>query len=341
MVEESILDNGMSILTTTTLCTVLFTVLVAFLLFLLQSIIDFISSKTSSLRDTFMEDISKNNGHDNTPSSMDLSSFMTMCSMLCRRNNVVDDDELFKEPPPKEDCPICFLPMPYSIGISGVDISYQPCCGKMMCVGCMVATGEEMKKGSMKVCCPFCRIPLQLESDDEYINQIKNRMKVGDGNAFYKLGLEYLEGTMLGISYSKKHEMEEVFDLWKQGAEHGSVRAHYQVSNAYMFGKGVEKDREKAIYHAQLAAIGGHEISRHNLGVAEGKLGNYHRAYKHCIIAAKSGMDESLKKVGDGYKAGYVTKDEYATTLRAYQQTRDAMKSEQRARAEPLITCKR
>ena len=97
--------------------------------------------------------------------------------------------------------------------------------------------------------------------------------------------------------------------------------------------EGVEKDREKAIYHAQLAAIGGHEISRHNLGVAEGKLGNYHRAYKHCIIAAKSGMDESLKKVGDGYKAGYVTKDEYATTLRAYQQTRDAMKSEQRARA--------
>lgn len=171
MVEESILDYGLSVLTTTTLYTVQFTVLVAFLLLLLQSITDFISSQTSSLRDTFMEDISKSNGHDNTPSSMDLSSFMTMCSMLCKRNNVVDDDELFQEPPPKEDCPICFLPMPYSIGISGVDISYQPCCGKMMCVGCMVATGEEMKKGSMKVCCPFCRIPLQLESDDEYINQ--------------------------------------------------------------------------------------------------------------------------------------------------------------------------
>ena len=30
---------------------------------------------------------------------------------------VISDDELFKEPPPKEDCPICFLPMSHSSGI--------------------------------------------------------------------------------------------------------------------------------------------------------------------------------------------------------------------------------
>jgi len=57
------------------------------------------------------------------------------------------------------------------------------------------------------------------------------------------------------------------------------------------------------------------------------------RAMKHFIIGARSGFDESLKAVGEGYKAGQVTKDEYANTLRAYQDSREDMKSEPRARA--------
>ena len=36
------------------------------------------------------------------------------------------------------------------------------------------------------------------------------------------------------------------------------------------------------------------------------------RAMKHFIIAAKSGFGDSLKEVGDGCKAGHVTKAEYA-----------------------------
>ena len=39
---------------------------------------------------------------------------------------------------------------------------------------------------------------------------------------------------------------------------------------------------------------------------------------KHFMIAAKAGFDLSLKEVGEGYKRGHVTKDEYAQTLRAY-----------------------
>ena len=46
---------------------------------------------------------------------------------------VISDDDLFKDPPPKEDCPICFLPMPYAIGGFGVQTKYQPCCGKILC----------------------------------------------------------------------------------------------------------------------------------------------------------------------------------------------------------------
>lgn len=63
-------------------------------------------------------------------------------------------------------------------------------------------------------------------------------------------------------------------------------------------------------------------------------FGNMDRAMKHFMIAARSGMDVSLKEVGEGYKAGHVTKDEYASTLRVYKDAVDEMKSEQRTKAE-------
>jgi hypothetical protein len=72
------------------------------------------------------------------------------------------DEALFKDPPAKEDCPICFLPMPIFLlscislppaTISSVPINdfakankelaneatdlYFPCCGKSICAGCI------------------------------------------------------------------------------------------------------------------------------------------------------------------------------------------------------------
>ena len=90
---------------------------------------------------------------------------------------------------------------------------------------------------------------------------------------------------------------------------------------------------KKALYHYELAAMGGHEAARHNLGAMEGQKGNVERAYKHYMIAARSGYDDSLKNVGLGYKHGHVTKDEYANALRAFKDAQDEMKSEQRTKA--------
>ena len=55
-----------------------------------------------------------------------------------------DDDELFKESPPKEDCSICMLPMPFSEGGCGVRILYQPC--SVVCVSVMDVFFKPMKK---------------------------------------------------------------------------------------------------------------------------------------------------------------------------------------------------
>ena len=58
---------------------------------------------------------------------------------------------------------------------------------------------------------------------------------------------------------------------------------------------------------------------------------------KHFMIAANSGCDKSLKSVGEGYKEGLVTKDEYTMTLRAYKDSMDEMKSDQRTKAEAKL----
>lgn len=54
------------------------------------------------------------------------------------------------------------------------------------------------------------------------------------------------------------------------------------------------------------------------------------RAYTHFTIAAKGGHDESLKKTKQGYLEGFVTKDEFAETLRAYQKTISARSTKHR-----------
>ena len=67
-----------------------------------------------------------------------------------------NDDKLFQDPPPKEDCAICMLPLPYSNNIDGFKKTYQPCCGKILCDGCKVEALEKMRKGELKQCCPYC-----------------------------------------------------------------------------------------------------------------------------------------------------------------------------------------
>ena len=104
------------------------------------------------------------------------------------------------------------------------------------------------------------------------------------------------------------------------------------MPNAYYHGEGVEEDIEKSTHHYKLAAIGGHEAARHNLGVLEINKGRKKIAYKHFMIAARCGYNQSLECVKDGFIRGIVTKDEYASTLRAYQCSCE-MKSDERAKA--------
>jgi len=243
---------------------------------------------------------------------------------------VISDNELFKDPPPKEECPICLLPMPHASGACGVYKGYQPCCGKRICVGCMHGAKDEMNKGNIKGCCPFCRKPIG-GSGEEYLERCKKRMMANDIYAINMLGETYGNGF-----HGTPQNYIKALEFWFQAAKLGSLDAHNSIANAYFNGDGIDKDKEKAIHHWEIAAIGGHEPARHNLAIYEGYKGQHERAMKHFMIAAKSGYD-SLKEVGEGYKRGDVSKDEYAMTLRAYKDSMDEMKSDHRTKAEAAM----
>ena len=246
----------------------------------------------------------------------------------------VSDDELFQDPPPKEDCPICMLPIPHDMEVCGVSTQYMACCGKLICRACISATDGEIRQKNIKDWCLFCRKPTTKFSKDgsneEELKRLENRMKLNDAYAFYELSAVYKNGHA-GIPKDKK----KVLELWNRAADLGLCNAHNSLAEAYYRGDhGVKEDVNKAAHHWMLAAIGGHELARHNVGALEKEKGRMDRAMKHFMMAARSGADNSLKQIGLGYKAGHVTKDDYASILRAHKASQDEMKSEQRARAE-------
>ena len=95
----------------------------------------------------------------------------------------------------------------------------------------------------------------------------------------------------------------------------------------------MEVDKEKAKHYYELAAIKGCVSSRYNLGCREALDGNVELAIKHWLMAARAGDKTSLDNVKEGFLKGIVTKDEYASTLRAYHERQKEMKSDARDKA--------
>ena len=239
----------------------------------------------------------------------------TMCQ-TCRENH---EENLFQQPPQKEDCPICFLTLPLLIKGS----VHKSCCGKLVCSGCIHAVhkmDDEQK-------CPFCRVPTPT-SDDEIIEMAKKRVEVDDVKIIRDLGCCYNNGT-----HGLPQDWDKALELWHRAGELGSASAYYSIGNAYWFGEGVERDIEKARHFWEVAAMGGEAYARYNLADLEEDAGNMDRALKHYMIAVGCGDDESLKRIREFYTNGHATKDDYAKALRAYQTYVDGIKSAQRDEA--------
>ena len=233
------------------------------------------------------------------------------------------DEELFKQPPPKEDCPICMLPLPSLCR----GFKYNSCCGKIICSGCIYAVAIRDKEDK----CPFCRTPVP-NSDEEMIKQYNKRMEVDNDEAIYNLACCYDDG-MHGLP--KDHA--KALELWHRAAGLGNALAYCNIGVAYHAGNGVERDEKKAEYYYELAAMGGDVVSTYNLGIIEHHArSNWERALKHYMIAVEFGYTRSLEEIKQMFMHGYATKDEYAKALRAYQATLVEIKSAQRDEAAAI-----
>ena len=238
----------------------------------------------------------------------------------CRRRAAeMHDEELFKQPPSREECPICFLELPIETCLQ----MYKSCCGKILCYGCALASGEESDDNP----CPFCRKPLS-RTYEEAKKRLDERSELNDPTAIFMLGINYFKGDA-----GFEQDIGKALELLHRAAELGSIGAHGMVGELYCDGDVVQANCKKAEYHLEIAAMAWHLGARYDLGVMEGKRGNHHRSMKHFMISASAGCDDSLKMVQSGYRLGFVTKYDFEKTLRAHKKSRDELKSEWRNKA--------
>ena len=239
-----------------------------------------------------------------------------------RRVAELRDIELFKQLPPRDDCPICFLRLPYL----GSGRRYKSCCGKVICSGCIYAPVYDDQGNAMdNEICPFCRIPTP-ETDEEIIKGLQKRVDAGD--AINQLGSYYSKGI-----YGLPQDHTKALELWKRAAELGYTAAYSNIGVAYDGGEGVEIDKKKSVHYWEQGAIKGCTGSRLALGYIEKNSGNMDRAIKHFMISVADGNNGSLKEIKQLYSQGHAAKDIYTKALRAFQKYLAEIKSSQRDEA--------
>lgn len=268
---------------------------------------------------------------NNEPGTESKETKMDVVVSTLETMNITDDDllvhitdeELFEQPPPKDDCPVCFLSVP----TLATGQKYMSCCGKIVCSGCALAPVYDDQGNAIQTGCPFCRKALPT-SYEENLKRCKNRVKLGDSEALTSLGSFYNNGN-----YGLRQDSVKAVELWRRGAKLGNHQCFHNIGNAYLNGVGVERDMIKAEQYWKLAAIKGDVLSRHNLGKCEEMRGNFDRSIKHHLIATRLGDAESLDKVQAYFMSRLATKDDYQKALSNYQEYLGEIKSAQRDEA--------
>ena len=141
-----------------------------------------------------------------------------------RRVAELHDEALFREPPPREDCPICFIPLQ----IDGRQKAFKSCCGKVICSGCIYAMFDEARGRDGEVgICAFCRTPMAT-SDEEEVKRLNKCSESGNARAFYNLAGCYAAGdTGMPQDFAKANE------LFLRAGELGCAEAYYNLGISY------------------------------------------------------------------------------------------------------------
>lgn len=150
-------------------------------------------------------------------------------------------------------------------------------------------------------------------------------MRVNDARAINNMAGRYRCGST-GLPQDQGKSLE----LTLRAAELGSLDACYNLAVNYRDGVAVEKNTSKERHYLQIAAKGGIVSARFNLGVLEQDRGNFVLAYRHWLICAAGGHKRAMELIGNGFRSGLVTRDEYEKAIRANKKTHDEERSDER-----------
>jgi hypothetical protein len=264
----------------------------------------------------------------------------------------IRDEALFKDPPPKEECPICFLPMPKKLiccislppatilsvpiydfamankGLAAKDMKgYLPCCGKSICKGCIYSYRNS---GNHK--CPFCNAERMGKTDEEQVAELMKRAEANDAASIYVLANSYDNG---GVGLQEDHT--KAMELYARAAELGCSDAQCHLGNICREGGNLKK----AKFHLEAAAMAGHEMARFKLGITEAEYGTLvvtnclkkraaERAAKHWIIGASAGDYDAMHHLRILFDQGAVSREAIDAILIAYNNSCVEIRSEAR-----------
>ena len=244
--------------------------------------------------------------------------------------------------PEREECPICFIMMP----IDARERTFRSCCGVVICNGCIVSQGISSLEGEGNendpideaTTCPFCR-STQPPDDRCGFEEAMELAKNGRPQAIAYIGRITFDGVQ-GVRQDKAKGIR----WFHRASKAGSPTAAYNLGTCYMRGDGIGRNTDKALEYFQLAANRGEVnafLDRTMLFFLQGDVA---KACLNLRKAIMSGVDmdevQQLRTrdlIRVYYAEGYITKQEYAHTLREHEDACDEMKSDERDRAKALF----
>ncbi|EJK76651.1 hypothetical protein THAOC_01579 [Thalassiosira oceanica] len=222
-------------------------------------------------------------------------------------------------------CLLCCLPIALPAPRHS---KFAPCCMKMVCNGCILASRQNENGGA----CPFCRTPTP-DSAAALLALVQKRADAKD-----PVAIELLASAYFDRCYGLQQDIHWAIELWTEAARLGDLGAHFKLGGFYYHGEGVEQDMARGIRLLQHSAIQGHPESRYSLGLYEYHNRNHELAAQHWMISTKMGSERSLNEIRKMFMEGHATKAQYAEALRVYQKALEDTKSPQREEAEAFFS---
>ena len=227
--------------------------------------------------------------------------------------------DLFAPIQEREECPICMIPLP----LTDRDIGFMPCCGKSICIGCdykHLMTEIKNRVPDHKKKCAFC---CQHEPKNT-IKALKKLMKNNNPDAFMAMSSHYKEGE--GVLQSDTRSLE----MRINAAELGLAGAFGQIAYNYMEGIAVEQNMTKAFEFLEVAAKKGSCVAHKYLATVHEKNGDIQKSIEHYKVIASAGYQQAMDKLMKAYTDKRVSKEDLTQTLRAFQASKNEIKSKDR-----------